>query len=215
MPQRWALQLGIDGDLRFVSHLDCIRGIERTAARAKVPLQFSQGFNPHPVFSLACPRPVGVTTKDDLVVLNLDSPMQGDELCRVMTDHAPQGMTFGKPRVIEDRRTPRPVRIVYELRLDDADRVKVARSIDRISAMSSWPAERVKKSRKPGKPGRSRTVDLRELIESIVIDGDVLRWVGRPLGDLWAKPGEILSLVAMDPQAHLARVVRTTVTYDQ
>ena len=65
-----------------MSHVDCVRAIERAAARASVPLQFSQGFNPHPVLSLAMARPVGVATSDDLAVLAMAEPVEGADLVR-------------------------------------------------------------------------------------------------------------------------------------
>jgi len=33
-------------EIRFVSHLDSMRAIERTIRRANLPMEYSQGFNP-------------------------------------------------------------------------------------------------------------------------------------------------------------------------
>ena len=39
--------------VRFVSHLDILRLLQRAFRRAGVPLSYSQGFNPHPLLSFA------------------------------------------------------------------------------------------------------------------------------------------------------------------
>lgn len=218
MPQRWALRLTIEGDLRFASHLDCIRAVERTAARAKLPLRFTQGFNPHPILSLACPRPVGVATGDDLLVLTLDHDPSGDgaDLARDMTRCAPRGMRFSRPVLLTSRRAPRPRRIHYELALTaDQDARALGRTLAGLEAMASWPVERVKPAARRGRPPRRRTIDLRGLIESIGIDDrPVLHWAARPQGDLWPRVDEVLRLVGLDSPPVPARVVRTKVDYD-
>lgn len=216
MLQRWALRLTIAGDLRFASHLDCVRAVERTAARAGAPLRFTQGFNPHPILSLPCPRPVGVTTCDDLAVLTLDEPTGGEELARRMTARAPRGMAFGRPVLLASRRTPRPKRIHYELALDAGGDVgSLGPRLARLETRASWPIERVKPPARRGRRPRRRTVDLRSLIETIAItDGGLLQWTARPQENTWARVDEVLRLVGLDRPDNRARVIRIHVNYD-
>ena len=68
----WSIRFAVEGDVRFLSHLDVLRAIERIAARAGLPLRYSRGFNPRPKFSVPHPRPVGVAARRDLLVLSLD-----------------------------------------------------------------------------------------------------------------------------------------------
>lgn len=216
MPQRWALRLTIEGDLRFASHLDCVRAIERAAARARVPLRFTQGFNPHPILSLACPKPVGVATADDLLVLTVDEPVDGEDLARNMTRCAPCGMRFSRPILLTTRLAPRPKRIRCELALDaDQDAQALAARLARLEAMASWPVERVKPPTRRGRPPKRRTIDLRGLIESIDVDDrPVLCWRARPQSEAWPRVEEVLRLVGLDAPGVLARVVRTGVDYE-
>lgn len=46
--------------LRFFSHLDLIRLFERAFRRGKVPVQFTQGFNPHPKIGFGPPLALGM-----------------------------------------------------------------------------------------------------------------------------------------------------------
>ncbi|MCD6364918.1 MAG: hypothetical protein J7M14_03495, partial [Planctomycetes bacterium] len=61
---------------------------------------------------------------------------------------------------------------------------------------------------------RTRKLDLKELIESIAIDDDTLRWTCMPRGDVWARADEVLTLVGLDTQSSLAAVVRRKIEYD-
>ncbi len=47
--------------ISYLSHLDMMRLMIRAMRRAHLPLAYSQGFNPHPRFTLALPLPLGVT----------------------------------------------------------------------------------------------------------------------------------------------------------
>lgn len=215
--------MAITGELRFASHLDCVRAIERTAARAAIALQFSQGFNPHPILSLAMARPVGVATCDDLVVLALAEPVDagaGEEqkLVRRLNEQAPRGMEFTDPRLVESKRMPRPRRITCELALDAGRRRAVNARIEELAHAATWPVRRVKThvGRGPRRP-KPRTFDARQLVEAIGVDerAGVLRWTARPAGDLWPRVNEVLSLVGLDSRSDVAGVMRTAVEYDQ
>ncbi len=51
--------------LAYISHLDMLRLFLRALRRSRLPLAFSQGFNPHPRLTLALPLPVGVTASEE------------------------------------------------------------------------------------------------------------------------------------------------------
>ncbi|MCL2002810.1 MAG: TIGR03936 family radical SAM-associated protein [Oscillospiraceae bacterium] len=48
------------GRARFLSHLDTMRVFKQALTRAGLPLRYTEGFNPHPVLSIALPLGVGV-----------------------------------------------------------------------------------------------------------------------------------------------------------
>ena len=49
--------------VRWISHLDLKRTLERAMRRAQLPLALSQGHNPHPRISFGPPLPLGATGK--------------------------------------------------------------------------------------------------------------------------------------------------------
>lgn len=73
-------------ELAFISHLDAHKAYYRLLRRADIPLAFSQGFNPHPVMSLAAPLPLGFHSEADYLDLALSKPMELEDISqRLMT----------------------------------------------------------------------------------------------------------------------------------
>lgn len=54
-------------EIKFLSHLDLMRLLERALRRTGLPLAYSEGFTPHPRISLAAPLSVGVTSQAELM----------------------------------------------------------------------------------------------------------------------------------------------------
>ena len=50
-----------DGALQFLSHLDFARAVRYVIIRAKLPICYSEGFNPHMKLSFAAARGGGVS----------------------------------------------------------------------------------------------------------------------------------------------------------
>ena len=59
-------------DLKFISHLDLMRLFTRAMRRAGLPLKMTQGFSPHPKFSIKRALKLGIESDNEeaLVVLN-------------------------------------------------------------------------------------------------------------------------------------------------
>ena len=55
----WLLSFARGGPARYLSHLDTMRAVQRTFARAGIELALSQGMRPKPRLSLPLPLPVG------------------------------------------------------------------------------------------------------------------------------------------------------------
>jgi len=210
-PQRWGIWLSIEGDLRFASHRDVMQAVELAASRAELPLHYTQGFNPHPRLSMPSPRPVGVATRDDLLVVILTEPTEAAGLLEGFRAQAPEGMRFTRAEKLST--APQPVRIHCELPLTDEQIAPVRDRIEHLRASASWPVHREKKPKtRRGKTSR-KTVDIRPLVEAIDLNEGVLRvtFVGRD--GRWARPAEVLDLLGLDRRSDLAGLVRTNVEY--
>jgi radical SAM-linked protein len=68
------------GELRFLSHLELMRALQRALRRAGIPLAFTQGFNPQPRLSLAQALAVGVEGLRELGEVELTERMPPEEM---------------------------------------------------------------------------------------------------------------------------------------
>lgn len=86
------MQITKEKDIRFISHLEYVRTIERAIRRAKLPASYSEGFNPHLKFSLASALGVGVVSLAEFVEIELAEPMQSQLAVKKMTAALPRGI---------------------------------------------------------------------------------------------------------------------------
>lgn len=93
MLMRVVLEYTIGHRVRFISHLDFMRAIQRTIRRAGIPVAYSEGFNPHPRLSFGLPLPVGVTSSAEYMDIILEKPMDTEELKLKLNNHLPKGIT--------------------------------------------------------------------------------------------------------------------------
>ena len=63
------------GDLKFISHLDLMRFLTRALVRAKIPVAYTEGFNPHPKLTFGLPLSVGTESVCELMELRIEREM--------------------------------------------------------------------------------------------------------------------------------------------
>ena len=90
--QKLRLRYAKRGPLRFTSHRDVARAFERALRRAKVPMAYSQGFNPHPKVSWIGAAPTGVASEAEYVEIQLVETVEPDELIRMLDAAMPPGL---------------------------------------------------------------------------------------------------------------------------
>lgn len=77
---------------KYISHLDTNRVFSRAFARAKIPLWFTEGFNPHPFMSFSLPLSLGVESLCENVDIRILEDIPFDEIKRRMNESLPQGI---------------------------------------------------------------------------------------------------------------------------
>ncbi len=81
--------------LRFISHLDMNRFMNRAVKRAKLPIWYTEGFNPHPHIVFALPLSLGFESTYDAVDLRLTQDDYPTEtLCDSLNAVCPEGIHF-------------------------------------------------------------------------------------------------------------------------
>ncbi len=86
------MQITKDRDIRFISHLEYIRTIERAIRRAQLPAAYSEGFNPHMKFSLASALGVGVVSYTEFVEIELYEDVDILEAAEALAKALPRGI---------------------------------------------------------------------------------------------------------------------------
>lgn len=87
---RAVIKYARSGAASFISHLDMQRAFARALRRAELPVQYSEGFNPHILTSFASPLSVGIATQGDYLEVRLTEDVPGDGIRDALNAVLPQ-----------------------------------------------------------------------------------------------------------------------------
>src|SRR5690349_14483049 len=90
--QRLRVRYAKRGRLRFTSHRDISRAVERAMRRAGIPVAFSAGFTPHPKISYAGAAATGVASEAEYLEIGLIAPCDPDQVRSKLDEALPEGL---------------------------------------------------------------------------------------------------------------------------
>ena len=90
--QRLRVRYAKRGRLRFTSHRDFSRAFERAVFRARIPMAYSSGFNPHPRISYAGAAPTGSASEAEYLELALAEVVEPGQVHAVLDEALPPGL---------------------------------------------------------------------------------------------------------------------------
>jgi radical SAM-linked protein len=90
--QKLRLRYAKRGPLRFASHRDLARALERALRRARVPMAFSAGFSPHPKISYVGAAPTGAASEAEYVEIGLAERRDPEEVRAALDASLPPGI---------------------------------------------------------------------------------------------------------------------------
>ena len=90
--QRLRVQYAKRGRLRFTSHRDFSRAFERAVFRARLPMAYSSGFNPHPRISYAGAAPTGSASEAEYLELALAEVVDPASVHAALDEALPDGL---------------------------------------------------------------------------------------------------------------------------
>ncbi len=125
----YILKYSRDDRVKYISHLDFVRMFHRAARRAELPFVFSQGFNPHPVMTVAQPLSVGVTSDGEYMKVGFDGEFSPQDLTDRLNAALPPGFKILSARKVEGKeidltkidRAEYWVKVEYEGSIDAQD----------------------------------------------------------------------------------------------
>ncbi len=68
------------GALQYISHLDLVRTMNKIIVRARLPLWYSEGFNPKPKMVFAAPLSIGTESECEFMDLRLTERLSEEEI---------------------------------------------------------------------------------------------------------------------------------------
>lgn len=99
--QKLRLHYAKRGRLRFSSHRDFQRALERALRRADIPMAYSAGFSPHPKVSYANAAPTGVASEAEYVEIGVATVCDPSKVRAALDEALPTG--FDVVEVVEAR----------------------------------------------------------------------------------------------------------------
>lgn len=194
--QRIRLKFGKQGPARYISHLDLARALQRALNRSRLPVAYSQGYNPRPRLQFASALPLGFTSDCELADVWLEERVAPLEAQAKLAPTMPPGLPlYGVWEAPLDAPAMQAsiVDATYEVHIGDlVDRETLRR---RVQALLS--AETVVRER------RGKAYDLRPLIRDLSVldteDGPRLTARLSQLPGETGRPDELLLALELDP----------------
>ncbi len=79
----------------YISHLDMNRCLSRAVVRAKLPLWYTEGFNPKPYLNFLCPLPLGQEGLNEPLDIRIEGEMTNEEVKNTLSAVMPAGIEIG------------------------------------------------------------------------------------------------------------------------
>jgi len=203
------------GDLRFISHLDLTRVMERAVNRAELPIAYSEGFHPMPKIAYGPALALGIISRVELVDFFFSTPLLPSEVqsrlnrvlpaeCQVLRTAA---VPTGQPAL-----TALIDRASYLVRVD----LQLVPEANTLPAKTGDILERDSIIVTRQKKGKTRRVEIRPYLLNLSanLDGPVaaLEFSLRIGSDGATNPREVLGLFNLDLSTPGVLVERTELT---
>jgi len=163
---RYLIKFTKEGEIKFISHLDLMRTIQRIIKRANLPIDYSRGFNPHQDLSIAQPLSVGTYSSGEYMDMGLREELDCEELKNRLNSNCPKGIEILEiskvPQIENVKRVPQAMALVdladytIKIRFNNID--KVEEELKELLEKPQWNT--TKKSKKG-----EREVDLKSMIK--------------------------------------------------
>ena len=165
---RYLTKFTKEENIKFISHLDVLKTIQKNIRRAGLPVEFSQGFNPHMNTSIAQPLSVGVYSSGEYMDMILTTETDEKEIVDKLNATAPSGIKYisalAIPYTPGDKKVPQAMALIdaarYTIKVKYSDASALEDEMTKLLENETWIT--IKKSKKG-----EREVNLRTLIKEI------------------------------------------------
>ncbi len=203
---RYRIQYAKEGGLRHLSHLELGAALHRAMRRARLPLRYSQGFNPRPKVTFGPALPVGSEGLGEWLEMELTEPVAAPLVTERLAAASPPGVAVIEAVALPHdapHLTAEIALATYEVTLPEALAAALARLPDRLAAAETLPVVRRRK-------GKKKEVDLLPLVVDLAVEGSRVELTLRIADGGSTRPAELLAALLGDayPGDSALRVVR-------
>lgn len=191
------------GDVRFISHHDLMKVFERASRRADIPIAMSQGFNPHPRFSMPLALSVGVVGRDEVLELELRESMSPEMLVEQLVQQLPKGIQVLSVEAIPHSTKNSVCDVTYEVVFKDTSLLNTI-DIGEFLQQSSIIVDRIKN-------GHKKPFNIRPSIQEIRVKSNGLFLSIKMTSEGMARPEEVLNVLCINEKKELFEIIRTKV----
>ena len=161
--QRIRVRFAKRGRLRFLSHRDVARSVERAVRRAGIPVAHSHGFSPHPRLSWIGAAPTGAASEAEYMEIGLTRPLDPADLAAALDAALPDGLDV--LAATEAEGTPLAERIdasEWRIELPGISLDELRRAVVALEAADAVVVERVT-------PSGRRQIDVRGALVGVIV----------------------------------------------
>lgn len=147
MKVRYLIKFTKEPEIKFISHLDIMRTIQRAIRRADLPMEYSKGFNPHMSISIAQPLPVGMYSKGEYMDVVLTEEIEEEYIVNKLNQSMPQGIKILNAKKIAspregEKKTPQAMAAVegakYTITIKYLNTEHLNSDLKELSSRKEW-----------------------------------------------------------------------------
>ncbi len=154
----------------FIAHLDQMRLFQRALRRAGLPLVYTQGFNPRPIFEFALPVGVGVETRFEPFEVLLSREFTAEQVKSAVNEKLPRGIKIEQAELISHKHKGLMSLVTAATYLIEAEGLGECVSKTYFDAERPLFAERIRKD-------KTRRYNLRDyILEMEILDQNKVRF---------------------------------------
>lgn len=190
------------GKLRFLSHHDLMRLIERALRRTGLPLRMTEGFNPRPILSFPTALGVGLESVDEVFEFELSSWAAPRQIEKQLAGQLPEGIGVASVETFARKDRSYVDFVEYEALCPG----QTAGIGDRVAAFLAKKEHVVERSSDKG----TKSVDVRPYVMALDLDGEIVYLRIRVTDAGTAKPEEVLRALGIEARGDVR--IRKTYT---
>lgn len=92
-------------EMRFISHLDLLRFMDRLLKKLHIPMKYTQGYHPRPKISLGNPVSLGTEAYNEVMDLDIDISLTNEELLKRFKSANIQGFNVSRVEDIIEKKS--------------------------------------------------------------------------------------------------------------